>query len=97
MISYITILLFFAYCWGVGFTTTYFLKKPDNSIEKHLLNLGIGLSVLPIVFILLNLFRIPLDWKIIFVLSLAFPVYHFAKKIQKKNFPSPNRILKDQT
>ena len=94
MISYITILLFFAYCWGVGFTATYFLKKPDNSIEKHLLNLGIGLSVLPIVFILLNLFRIPLDWKIIFVLSLAFPVYHFAKKIQKKEFSIPKPHLK---
>ncbi len=86
MASILTIFLFFLYCWGIGFTVTYFLKKPENSLERQLLNVAIGLGILPILFIILNFLHIPLDWKIIFLFSIAFPLYRCIIKIKNKTF-----------
>lgn len=94
MASITTIFLFFLYCWGIGFTATYLLKKPDNRWERHLLNIGIGLGIIPIIFILLNFFHIPLDWKILLALSVAFPSYILACRIQKKDFSVPKPCLR---
>ena len=80
MISFITIILFFLYTWGLGFTVTYFLKKPENSLERFFMNVGIGLGVFAILSIFLNFLHIPLDWKIFLILSLALPFYKFLKK-----------------
>lgn len=82
MVSYITIILFFVYLWGLGFTATYFLKKPGNSLEKFFLNLGVGLGIFPILSILINFLRIPLDWKLFLVLSLLFPLYILFKNLK---------------
>ncbi len=92
--SIIAVFLFFLYCWGIGFTATYYLKKPEHSWEKHLLNLGVGLGIIPILLITLNFLHISLDWKIIFALSVAFPFYILATKIKKKEFSFPKLQLK---
>ncbi len=85
MISFITIILFFIYTWGLGFTATYFLKRNESTAEQFFTNIGIGLGVFSIVAILLNLFHLPLDWKIFLVLSLALPSYFWCNKFRRKN------------
>ena len=94
MASIITIFLFFIYLWGLGFTGAYFLKKPENALERNLMYLGVGLGILPILSILINLFRIPLDWKIFLILSIAFPLYILGKKIKNKELKLPSLKLK---
>ena len=84
MISVLTIILFFVYLWGLGFTTTYFLKKPESVSERFLLNLAVGLGVFPILAISLNFLHIPLDWRIFLVLSVAFPLVILGGKIKEK-------------
>lgn len=79
MASIITIILFFVYLWGLGFTGTYFLKRPQNFYERQFLYLGIGMGIFPILAILLNFLHLPLDWKIFLFLSMVFPVYHVIK------------------
>ena len=90
--SLLSIFLFFVYAWGLGFTATYFLKKPLHFFERFFLNIGVGLGIFPILSIILNFLRIPLDWKIFLMLSMAFPLYFFGKKlISKKNSFSVNK------
>ena len=80
-----TIILFFVYTWGLGFSATSLLKlKTENLLEKHLMNICIGLGILPILIILLNLIRIPLDWKIFLALSVIYPIYALIKAIKNK-------------
>jgi len=86
-ISYITIILFFAYTWGLGFTITSFMKKIENSFERHLMSIGVGLAVLPLLSIILSLVKIPVDWRAILVLSVAYPVYVFFKGKLKLSTP----------
>ncbi len=79
-VSVITIVLFFIYLWGFGFSATYFLSKPTEPFERHLLNIAVGLGVLPILLIFFNFLHIPLDWKILLILSIALPTYSFVQR-----------------
>ena len=90
MVSIVTIILFFIYTWGLGFTVTYFVNKSENALERNLMNVGIGLGVFAILSIILNLFRVLLDWKIFLVLSVILPIYDLIKKIKtnKLKFPA---------
>ena len=84
--SLITIVLFFIYTWGLGYTATNFLSKPKFFLERQLLNIGIGLTIFPFLATLLNLLHIPLDYKIFLILALAFPIYKLAKE---RKIPTP--------
>ncbi len=90
MISFTTILLFFIYSGGLGYTALYFLKKPESIWEKVFLTIAIGLGIFPILVVFLNFIHVPLDWKIFLLLSLAFPLFVIIKKIQKKQFTFPS-------
>jgi len=90
--SLITIVLFFIYSWGLGFTITSFVKNSENFLERNLMRIGIGLGVFVVLGILLNLFYIPLDWKIFLALSLIYPLFIFFRKI--KNFKNPELKLR---
>ena len=92
MMSILTIGLFFIYCWGLGYTATYFVSKLENFWEQQFLQIGIGLGIFPILAVLLNFLHIPLDWRFFLVLSFIFPVYVVARKVKKKElkFPSIN-------
>ncbi len=92
--SIITILLFFVYMWGLGFTVSSFVKLPEDIFEKITLLLGLGLATFPILSIILNLFHIPLDWKIFLFLSLIFPVYKLFKNKNHLTFPKLQFKLK---
>lgn len=73
--SLITIILFFIYTYGFGYTATYFLNKNDNFLERNIMRIGIGLGILPIIMLLLSYLRIPLDWRLMLLLSIIFPLY----------------------
>ena len=90
MISIITIFLFFIYLWSLGFSLTYFIylkspSKPDF-VEREIMNLGIGLGIFAILSIIINFFRIPLDWRLFLGLSLAVPLYVGFKHFKTKGF-----------
>ena len=89
MISITTIILFFIYTWGLGFTATYWLKNADNFLERQFTNVGIGLGIFAILSVILNFFHIPLDWKIFFILSIIIPSYELSKRIRNKQLKAP--------
>ncbi|MEK6809605.1 MAG: hypothetical protein AABY40_02950 [Nanoarchaeota archaeon] len=98
MISVITILLFFIYLWGLGFSLTYFIHlksaaKPDFA-EQQVMNVGIGLGAFAILAIIINFFRIPLDWKLFLLLSLIVPIYAGFKILQQNQFKFPTKLPK---
>ncbi len=95
----LTIMLFFIYTWGIGFTLTSLIsQKTENQLERHIMNVGIGLATLPILIVLLNLLRIPLDWRIFLALSLLYPIIYLLKFIKKKEFSfKPSLKLKKST
>jgi len=82
----VTILLFFVYCYGLGFTISSFVKNSENFLERNLMRLGFGLSLLPFLGLVLNIIKIPADWRIILVLSLIYPIYYLVRNYRKFNF-----------
>jgi len=93
--SFITILLFFIYTWGLGFAITSFVKNSENFFERNLMRMGIGLGVIPILGVFLNFLHIPLHWIVFLLLSIAIPIYSLLKKKDKLTeitFPKPNLL-----
>jgi len=82
---YASIILFFVYTFCLGFTLTSFVKNSGNFLERNLMRIGIGLAVLPFLGLVLNLVRIPIDWKLLLVLSLVYPAYYILKHRPKPN------------
>ncbi len=90
MISWITIVLFFVYCWGLGFTALSFVqKKPELRLERFCLAVALGLGIFPILAVLLNFVHIPLDWKVFLGLSLVWPIVIFIRKMKKNELNMP--------
>lgn len=77
--SILTIILFFVYTYGLGYSISFFLKSSDNFFERNLIRIGFGLAAIPLLGVILNLLHVPLDWRIIFALSLAMPAYRLFK------------------
>ncbi|MCK5214045.1 MAG: hypothetical protein KAR05_01670 [Candidatus Omnitrophica bacterium] len=69
--TFITIILFFVYTFGLGYTLTSYIKK--NSFETFVLRVSIGLGALPVLGTVLNIIHIPLDWRIIFCIAFIYP------------------------
>src|SRR3989344_4953578 len=89
MASWITIILFFTYLWGLGFTVSYWMKKADNFLERQFMNIGVGMGVLSVLAILFNFLHIILDWKLFLGTSLAFPMFILVKKLKNKELVWP--------
>jgi len=85
--SILTVLLFFVYIYGLGFSLTYFLKNSTNFLERNLMRLGIGMGVFPILSVIFNLLHIPLDWRFFLIVSLAVPLYVLGRAFIRKEFP----------
>ena len=58
------------------------------------MNVAFGLGAFAFLAILLNLFHIPLDWRIFLVLSLILPIYHL---IKHRKFPKPSLKLSKES
>lgn len=85
--SFITIILFCIYTYGLGHSITFFFKNSTNVFERSFMKLGIGLGVLPILLVILNLFHVPIDWKIILILSIILPLYSLFKGYKNIKLP----------
>ncbi|MFH1641579.1 MAG: hypothetical protein ABIC04_01635 [Nanoarchaeota archaeon] len=88
--SVLTIILFFLYTWGLGYTLTKFVKRSDNFLERNLMNVGIGLGTFPILAIILNFFHVPLDWRVFLFLSMTFPLYVLLRNIISRQIKAPS-------
>lgn len=85
--SYWTIFLFIVYSWGLGYSLTRFVKNSDNILERNLMRIGIGLGTIPLIGVILSILHIPIDWKIILVLSIIIPLFHLIKNLNKFRIP----------
>lgn len=94
--SIITIILFFLYMHGLGFTATKLtkIKEQDSFWEKNLMNLGIGMGIFPVLVLALNLLHIPLDWKILLGISMVFPCIYFLKSAKEGNLKASKDAFK---
>lgn len=84
----ITILLFFVYIYGLGFSITFFVKESENLLERIIIRIGVGLGTIPILGVIINFIHIPIDWKLFLIISLPIPIYLSLKKIKNKQYPS---------
>jgi len=80
--STLTILLFIIYTLLLGITTTFFIKKTDNFLEKLIMNIGIGIGTFTLLGVILNFLHTPLDWKIFLLISIIIPIYLIATKLK---------------
>lgn len=84
--SFTTILLFFVYSFSLGFTVSSFVKNSESFLERNLMRMGFGLSLLPFAAIILNAMKIPADWRIVLAISLLYPIYHSFRNFKKFKF-----------
>ena len=91
MADILSVFLFFVYTWGFGFTVTSFAKKQENFLERHLMNIGIGLGALIAFGLILNFIKIKLHWQIFLAASLAYPLYYLIRNFKGiiSNIKSP--------
>lgn len=93
--SIFTILLFFVYTYGLGFTLTSLFKlKEEEGFERQVMRVGLGLCLFIFLAVLLNVLNIPLHWWIFLILSAAYPVYWLIKnyKIIANTKPTFSKI-----
>lgn len=67
----------------MGYTLTFFAKNSDNFFERNIMRIGFGLGAIPILGVILNLVKLPIDWKIFLLLSLILPVIMGYKNFKK--------------
>jgi len=89
----LTIILFFVCSYGLGYSVTYFINPQKEFFEKHIMRIGIGLGVFCLLASILNMFHIPLDWRIFLFSSIAVPIYSFFKNRKIKQ-NQENKTLK---
>jgi len=86
-----SIIVFFVLVFFFGLGLTLLAKQSDNFLERNLMRIGIGLGAFVTFGLLLNLLRIPLDWKIflaIGILSAALFLWKNRKSLQN-NLKNP--------
>lgn len=70
---YLSVILFIVYCLGIGLGLGRFVKESEDFLERNLMRMGIGLGGMLTIGFILNLLKIPLDWKIFLFIS-AIPI-----------------------
>ena len=73
--SLLTVVLFFVYTWGLGFSLTRLVRESENFLERNIMRIGFGLSAFIVLGIILNALHIPLDYRIFLLASVAVPLY----------------------
>ncbi|MBD3164445.1 hypothetical protein GF323_04545 [Candidatus Woesearchaeota archaeon] len=91
--SIISIILFFMYSYGLGYSLTFFFKNSENFFERNLMRVGIGLGILPFLLVCMDFLYVPLDWRILSAIVLIIPIYS-AYKTYKKGFKIPVLSIK---
>ncbi len=73
--SFVTVILFFVYTWGLGFSLARLVRESDGFLERNLMRVGFGLSAFVVLGIILNALHIPLDYRFFLLASVAVPLY----------------------
>lgn len=66
----LSIILFFVCTWGFGLGAGLLAKESEDFLERNLMRIGIGLGAMLAFGFLLNLLKIPLDWRIFLLASI---------------------------
>lgn len=69
-LMYISIILFFLYCYGFGIGLGLFVRESEDFLERNLMRIGIGLGGFISIGFILNILRLPIDWKIFLIISI---------------------------
>jgi len=77
--GFLSIVLFFLYTWSFGFILCKFVKESNNTLERNLMRVGIGLGSFIFLGFIFNLLRIPLDWRIFLFLSVIILIFYLFK------------------
>ncbi|MEK6837233.1 MAG: DUF6541 family protein, partial [Nanoarchaeota archaeon] len=88
--SVLSVMLFFVYTWGLGFSLTRFVKESEGFLERNLMRVGFGLSAFVVLGIVLTALRIPLDYRIFLLISVAVPAYSIIFKKGYKQISKPS-------
>ena len=80
--SFLTIILFFIYTYGLGFSIAKLAGESENFLERNLMRIGIGLALMIVLGLLLNLIKVPLDWRILLALSIIIPLFYSLRNIR---------------
>jgi hypothetical protein len=85
--GFISILFFFTVTWGFGYLITQIIKDINNFnfFERNIMRVGFGIAVFSFVILFLNLLKIPLNWWLIILLAIIFPIYDLLTKIKERN------------
>lgn len=84
-----SIVTFFLSLIGLGISATFFIKKEqfsNNSLERFIMKLGLGLAFVPLLIVIMNTVKIPLNWKIFLALSWITPVITGFIALKKNDF-----------
>ncbi len=90
--SIFTIILFFLYLWGLGYSITRWSKKEESGLDRFFINLMIGFATMPILFVILEIIQYPfhngflIDWRVLALLCIVIPVYDLIRDLRKKTF-----------
>ncbi|MBI3034775.1 hypothetical protein HYY71_00485 [Candidatus Woesearchaeota archaeon] len=60
----LSILVFFAVTYALGYSVAGIAKESENFLERILMRIGIGLGAFIVLGLLLNILRVPLDWRV---------------------------------
>ena len=81
--SALSIILFFLYTWGFGIGAGLLARESEDFLERNLMRIGIGLGAMLAFGLLLNLLRIPLDWRIFLSASILLIFIKICKDFKK--------------
>ena len=73
----LSIIFFFLSTYGLGAAISFFVAESEEFLERNLMRFGIGLGLMLFLGFLLNLLKIPLDWRIFMILSLLVLISKF--------------------
>ena len=80
MLDLMSIILFFLYTFGIGYSISFLIKKWEaNFLEKTIIRIGFGLAALPAIVIILSLIHMKIEWWIFLIISLIGPAFYVVK------------------
>ncbi len=79
----LSIIVFLALCYGLGYLLTFSAKNSESFLERHLMRLGIGLGGLVSLGYLLNLLHVPIDYRIFLTITLTGIIMAFGFRLWK--------------
>jgi hypothetical protein len=82
----LSIILFFVYAWGFGLGAGLLARESEDFLERNLMRIGIGLGAMLSFGLLLNLLKIPLDWRIFLSVSILLILIGVWREFRKGGF-----------